>query len=53
MKLRLFAATLAVMALGTTSIIARRLQKTSDTPLFFWNLKGFRIYFQTIQILFY
>ncbi|MBS5184864.1 MAG: hypothetical protein KHY58_04945 [Veillonella parvula] len=33
MKLRLFAATLAVMALGTTSIMAEDLQKTSDTPL--------------------
>lgn len=33
MKLRLFAATLAVMALGTTSIMAEDLQKTPDTPL--------------------
>ena len=33
MKLRLFAATLAVMALGTTSIMAEGLQKTPDTPL--------------------
>ena len=33
MKLRLFAATLAVIALGTTSIMAEGLQKTPDTPL--------------------
>ena len=33
MKLRLFAVTLAVMALGTTSIMAEGLQKTPDTPL--------------------
>ena len=33
MKLRLFAATLAVMALGTTSIMAEGLQKTPDIPL--------------------
>ena len=33
MKLRLIAATLAVMALGTTSILAEGLKGTPETPL--------------------
>lgn len=33
MKLRLIAATLAVMALGTTSIMAEDLKGTPETPL--------------------
>ena len=33
MKLRLIAATLAVMALGTTSIMAEGLKGTPETPL--------------------
>ena len=55
MKLRLFAATLAVMPLGTTSIMAEGLQKTPDTPFIYCGIsEGFRIYFaRTIQILCY
>ena len=55
MKLRLFAATLAVMALGMTSIMAEGLQETPDTPLSIVEPhKGFRIYFaRAIQILCY
>ena len=33
MKLRFIAATLAVMAMGTTSIMAEGLQGTPETPL--------------------